>query len=702
MRMSRIARQQTLARRGTARLAAVFSGVLHLLVVTGLLGLASVWSPATHADVDEALEQFRLGEQAFGARQWSQAKAHYEAAVALHPGDGPLLANRRVTRTLLPGPGLRVSSLESGERQDYYPNRRLAEIRDRELDVKARARLAFKALNPPALRISHALLQHDGDHRLMAGESVRLVVDVHNDSATDADGVTLAVRSRALHLEETRHWDVIAGDSLVSGEWVLELPREMPGNALDLDLRAQERDGYSPGIVLASVPVLDWQQPSLVLVALDNGFVTAGQRGQQAYELRNVGDLPAREVRVQLLPGAGGARSEAGLSPGRGVPEIQVDGYDRPLDLGLLAPGAAVRLDATVLPMIRVEEGARLPLHWQVWSGGEVVLTEEVLLTATHQVAGDGVQMVAGAPVMTRAALGDVDLPEHLPTLTRAPRDYAVLIGNSRYRHLPANMNVAYALYDRRLMQRLAEQTLGVPTANIVGDTEDLTSGQMRLLLGEPGGEGKLHELIRASGGADTVYFYYSGHGMPDPRDADNAYLLPVDAAPSDAGRLGYSLHALYGQLARLQARRFVVMLEACFSGRSDSLVVRQGGLGLLPGTSALLLAPELPERPDERFLVYSASRGDELANWLSVNRHGLFTSFLVKGLAGEADDGDGRLTSGELRDFVQARVAATALRYPQARRQNPQLLGSPDEVLVDFAMEDMGRSASAEREKGR
>jgi hypothetical protein len=663
-------KQKGLVRRAGEWLVWGLSNLLHLLMLLALVLLAMAWTPVTRADEDQALQYFEQGEQAFQSKQWSRAKAFYESALAEEAHDGPLVANRRVIRTLQPGPGLRVKTEVVGDRRDYFPNQRLAAIQQHQLDAKARAQLAFKALTPPQLRLSHALLQSDGDNRLMAGETVRLVIDISNDSQMDAAAVELTVTSSTLDFSKSMHWNGIAAGERQSVDWVLEVPRSVQADSLELDIRAQEADGYSPDILLASIPLLPWQPPVLVMTALGDTAVTAGRRSQQAFELRNTGELPARDVQVQVRSQDGG---------------IEVFGYEKPLELGLLAPGAAVRLDATVLPGIRLAEGASLPLEWRIWSADELLLTESHQLIATQRVNQDGQYAGAGVAVMTAAALGDIALPKVLPTAAASPRDFAVLIGNRRYQNLPPNMSVQFAHNDRRAMQQLLETSLGVPSANVMRGTEDMTAGQMRLLLGDGSALGTLHELIAASGGADTVYFYYSGHGMPDSRREGNAYLLPVDAAPSDAGRVGYALQTLYAQLAKLPAQKVVVMLDACFSGRSDSLMANRDGLSLSAGTSAMLLAPELPARPDGRFAIFTASRADELANWLPVNRQGLFTNFLVKGLAGEADNGDGKLTAGELQDYLQTRVASTALRFPQPKYQTPQLEGAADLLLVSY-----------------
>ena len=60
--------------------------------------------------------------------------------------------------------------------------------------------------------------------------------------------------------------------------------------------------------------------------------------------------------------------------------------------------------------------------------------------------------------------------------------------------------------------------------------------------------------------------------------------------------------------------------------------------------------------------ILTAGSSGEEV---YEKSGHGLFTYFFLKGLRGEADlDGDGRITAGELRDFVSDGVRYRAGRF--------------------------------------
>lgn len=326
-----------------------------------------------------------------------------------------------------------------------------------------------------------------------------------------------------------------------------------------------------------------------------------------------------------------------------------------------------------------------MPLTLSLWSGDTAVTQENLNLIASHQ-AVQGNTLVAGvAAPFTVAQLGDIAVPSGFPEGKVHPRDYAVVIGNRDYATLAYAMHVPYALNDRKEMTSLVQRTLGVPAENILQGTENMTAANLQLMFGRDGSEGTLAGLIKAAGGADTVYVYYSGHGMPDPARPGQAYLLPVDVSPNDAARVGYSLETLYAQLAVLPAKRIVVMLDACFTGRSDTLMANEKAQSLVPGTSAMLLASRLPVARDDRMLVFAASGSGELAHWLPANRHGLFTSFLLKGLSGEADNGDKRLTAGELQAYLASRVTSTALRYVPAREQHPELTGNGQTLLTTY-----------------
>ena len=251
----------------------------------------------------------------------------------------------------------------------------------------------------------------------------------------------------------------------------------------------------------------------------------------------------------------------------------------------------------------------------------------------------------------------------------------AVIIGNRRYAHgLP---EVRYAENDVRAARRLAVDVLGYRPGNVI-DLRNASQAEMLSVFGN--GEdhrGKLWAWLKP--GVSDVFVYYSGHGVPGLRDR-RGYLLPVDADPATPEINGYSLDLLLSNLARLETRSTLVMLDACFSGNS-------AGGWLLRAASPVYVRTEAPADP-AGMAVISAAQGDQVASWDEERRLGLFTRHMMDALAGGAADaapggnGDGAVTLGELEAYLDDALTYAARRLYR-RVQKASVLGDPKVVIV-------------------
>ncbi|MBI4678791.1 MAG: ankyrin repeat domain-containing protein [Elusimicrobia bacterium] len=153
----------------------------------------------------------------------------------------------------------------------------------------------------------------------------------------------------------------------------------------------------------------------------------------------------------------------------------------------------------------------------------------------------------------------DVDQPAFPPKAPR-PDDLALVIGIESYQdsHLPK------ADFAQRDAEAVAAHLtrLGVPEGNIVRLIGDkATAGRIKGYL-----ESWLPKNAKPG---SKVYFYYSGHGAPDPASHD-AYLLSWDGDPGLLKTTAVSLAEVYASLGRLPA-------EAGFVQRAGRLRRRQG-----------------------------------------------------------------------------------------------------------------------------
>ena len=251
----------------------------------------------------------------------------------------------------------------------------------------------------------------------------------------------------------------------------------------------------------------------------------------------------------------------------------------------------------------------------------------------------------------------------------------AVIIGNKRYGgSVPA---AEFAHEDAEAFKKFVIHGLGFHSNNVI-DLRDATQGDMATVLGkEDVPKGKLWRWLRP--GESDVVVFYSVHGILDPKDG-RRYLLPVDADPKSPAVAGFPLRRLYANLARLKSRSVSVFLETGFSG-------------LTPNGRLNRNTTERPNKPTKiqtgEIVTFSAAGDDQIANWDSTVRRGLFTNHLLQGLRGIADrppygDEDGTVTAKEAKAYLD-RELSYAARRGFGREQTAAVTGNLETPLIEL-----------------
>ncbi|WP_416967934.1 caspase, EACC1-associated type [Streptomyces sp. 4F14] len=239
---------------------------------------------------------------------------------------------------------------------------------------------------------------------------------------------------------------------------------------------------------------------------------------------------------------------------------------------------------------------------------------------------------------MTGAGLSD-------PAASRA-----VLIGTHEYRHLPRLPAV------ERSLSTLAE-VLRHP------DVWGLRPQNCRVVSQPENADTVLDALTDAAGSAtDTLLVYYAGHGLIDQHNDELVLALPGSRQQRPDTALPYTyLRRVIGG-PRCTARRKVVVLDCCFSGRAlagemagaapagEQIAdhARIEGTFLLTATAETRKAVSLPGEP------YTAFTGELIAT-------------LVTGVPG----GPPHLDMTTLYQHLHARLAARGRPLPQQRNRN-------------------------------
>lgn len=197
----------------------------------------------------------------------------------------------------------------------------------------------------------------------------------------------------------------------------------------------------------------------------------------------------------------------------------------------------------------------------------------------------------------------------------------------------------------------------------------------------------------------DTVIFFIAGHGGYDRGSDPKYYYLPYEADLNNLAATGVNFDTIEDLLGDIKPRKKVLLMDTCESGELDEDTYDQyyamaDARGLTPrtfrkplkgrGTSDGKGRAYLYEK--DRYIyndlsrrsgaiVLSSSRGGEISYESSLIKNGFFTKELITALTSKESDknGDGKVDSVELRDFVAAAVAkdTEGLQHPTIDRDN-------------------------------
>jgi tetratricopeptide (TPR) repeat protein len=228
---------------------------------------------------------------------------------------------------------------------------------------------------------------------------------------------------------------------------------------------------------------------------------------------------------------------------------------------------------------------------------------------------------------------------------------WAVVVGISAYQDTSIR-SLRYADADAKAFYDF----LRSPQAGAGGFPDD----HIKLLLNEQATFSSVREalfsFLRQSTPEDEVIIYFAGHGAPDPVRQNDLYLLTYDTRGAAVSSTAFPMRDMERAVEDLYARHIVLITDACHSGGITSqLAMRGGALSQINNAFVTQL-----NATTGGLAVFNASEADqssaEDARW--GGGHGVFTYYLLQGLAGAADeDGDHIVTLVELMQWTIDRV---------------------------------------------
>jgi tetratricopeptide (TPR) repeat protein len=273
--------------------------------------------------------------------------------------------------------------------------------------------------------------------------------------------------------------------------------------------------------------------------------------------------------------------------------------------------------------------------------------------------------------------LGSAD---QLKAPVQVPRGYAVIIGVSNYKNLTAQQNLAYPEKD-------AENLYSTLISKEGGNFE---FENIKKLVGKQATIENIRNALEVwlpshAQEGDRAVVFFVGHGVTDKNG--KGYIAPWDLDPQQLEKTAYPMERLGEVISKqVKAKWKVLLMDACHSGKvtidSTPDKVNESLRGLPQG-----------------FLTMTSSRASEQSfeDKALAGGNGVFTYFLTKGWAGEADDDprDGVVTADELVSYVKREVR----NYARERgfQQNPLEFGDfPDNLVLGYNSQRRGQLAAS------
>ncbi len=238
-------------------------------------------------------------------------------------------------------------------------------------------------------------------------------------------------------------------------------------------------------------------------------------------------------------------------------------------------------------------------------------------------------------------------------------RNCAVIVGINDYDEISP---LKYAKSDAERMRDFFMQDLGVNTSDLYFFTDDSprnaqgrrtqpTYGTLWSFLGD-----RFADPFLSAG--DTLWFYFSGHGMPwEGRD----YLLPSDGNPRSIPDLAIPISSVTERLRRSGADNVVMLIDAC---RGDGVKSAGLGIGL---------------EKQQGVITFFSCSPNQVSYEIDEKQQGAFTHVLLEALRIQ---GEGNCATVErFANYLKARVPQLTQRY-KSYAQTPYVVIEPETKL--------------------
>jgi hypothetical protein len=512
-----------------------------------------------------------------------------------------------------------------------------------------------KKIEPPIIDFVAGTLKFvdaDGNNAIDGNETCIIEFDLVNSGTGDGLQLRAILKAKGS----------ISGVQFISDQKIDDLPKSKTGRYslniqsgmttvdgnIDFELEIAEPNGFNSQIMALNVITKKFLAPN-VLIADHTIFSNDGSTNLSVRKsftlqmlIQNTGQGDAQDVKYNLM-----------------LPEnVYLMKGEQNGIIGDMAAGETRSLEFEII-MNAKYEGTQLAIHLDVSESLNKYASDwDGTFTLNQALASEKLVVQAKADEFRTIEMASLrsDVDKDIPLgKSKSLKRYALVVGNEDYSKyqpgLEKEVNVDFAANDARVFAEYAEKTLGVPKENITLII-DATKGQMSQSIA------KLQRLIEVERGEAEVYFYYSGHGLPE-ESTNTPYLIPVDVSGTQPTN-GIALQSVYASLAKYPTKKSIVILDACFSGgaRAKELVAMK----------SVRVSADVSSVPGN-LVVLASSSGTEASAVYRDKQHGYFSYFLFKQLK----ETKGEMTLKGDMNIIEQNVAREAARI--GKIQTPTVL---------------------------
>jgi hypothetical protein len=314
------------------------------------------------------------------------------------------------------------------------------------------------------------------------------------------------------------------------------------------------------------------------------------------------------------------------------------DGQGRRLEKGTFSASASGAFDGRSNPEAVWRASYDVADQFKNWLAGSPAVANAVE-RSRYQTAVSGPPAVSSSPPPRQPVASKRYKPGY-------SRKVAAVIGINDYGVWPS---LEGATPDAK---RIAESLRGMGFGVTEVYDGEATRERILQLLGE--------ELQEQTDDESIAMIFFAGHGYTEtlPNGEKRGYIIPVDGDSDRVFSTGISMETLRDLSNRLPAKHVYYAMDSCYSGLGFTR-----GMGPRPSTENFI------DIVTSRRAVQMMTAGQEGEQALEQGGRGIFTSFLVRALDGEADfNGDGYVTASEIGAFVPSNVSSAT-----KARQNPR-----------------------------